>query len=120
MELGELEIYQLARQVSRDVWVIYQQMDWRDKKTMGDQWICAIDSIGANISEGFGRFHYLDRNRFNYNARGSLLESRHWTEILTERGNISIEESAKIISNLEKLHLRLNNYINSTKQLARK
>jgi len=42
---------------------------------MGDQFIRSIDSITANIAEGFGRFHFLDRRKFYYNARGSLLEA---------------------------------------------
>ncbi|HRZ29314.1 MAG TPA: four helix bundle protein [Candidatus Paceibacterota bacterium] len=42
---------------------------------IGTQFITAIDSIGANIAEGCGRFHYLDKNKFMYNARGSLMES---------------------------------------------
>ena len=37
----------------------------------------SIGSIGSNLAEGYGRFHYLDRNKFNYNARGSLIEALH-------------------------------------------
>jgi four helix bundle protein len=32
-------------------------------------------SVGANISEGYGRFYYMDNVRFCYNARGSLDET---------------------------------------------
>ncbi len=31
---------------------------------MGDQFIKSIDSVGANIADGYGRFHYLDRINF--------------------------------------------------------
>ncbi|MFZ3138503.1 MAG: four helix bundle protein [Thermodesulfovibrionales bacterium] len=31
-------------------------------------------SIPANIAEGFGRFHYLDKAKFYLNARGSILQ----------------------------------------------
>ena len=82
MELNDLEIYKLAKNISDASWGIYLQLDWQDKKIMGDQFISAIDSIGANIAEGFGRFHYLDRNKFNYNARGSLFESLNWLDLL--------------------------------------
>jgi len=64
----------------------YNELNWQDKKIMGDQFISSIDSIGANIAEGFGRYHYLDKNKFNYNARGSLLEAIYWIDILKERG----------------------------------
>jgi len=111
-----LEIYKLAREIGKDAWKIYNILNWQDKKIMGDQFIAAIDSIGANISEGFGRYHFLDKNKFNYNSRGSLLESVYWLNLLSEREKIT-KETANILQNkLSKLHLKLNNYINSTKQ----
>lgn len=87
------------------------------KKIIGDQFIRAIDSIGANIAEGFGRFHYLDKNKFNYNARGSLFESIHWVEVLVERNKITKEIGENIVSDLERLGIKLNNYITKTKKM---
>ena len=116
MRLEDLEVYRLTREISRDGWTIYDAMDWQTKKVIGDQFITAIDSIGANVAEGFGRFHYLDKNKFNYNARGSLFESKHWTEILIERGKMDQEEGAILLARLDKLGVKLNNYITITKQ----
>jgi len=31
---------------------------------MGNQFLTAADSVGANIDEGYGRFHHLDRVKF--------------------------------------------------------
>lgn len=115
MKLGELSIYKISRQISRDCWCVYDRFDWQQKKTIGDQWITAIDSIGANIAEGFGRFHYLDKNKFNYNARGSLFESLHWTDVLCERKYIAEQERNNILSQLNTLLHKLNSYIASTK-----
>lgn len=116
MELKDLEVYKLAREISKKSWLIYDNLNWQDKKVMGDQFISAVDSVGANISEGFGRYHYLDKNKFNYNARGSLLESMHWLEVLRERGKIKNEADKSLIENLKNLHKKLNNYINSTRK----
>jgi len=110
----------LAREISRDGWRIYEKFDWHNKKIIGDQFISAVDSIGANIAEGFGRFHYLDRNKFNYNSRGSLLESLHWIELLFERNLVNKEIHDDFVKKLRKLMVKLNNYINSTKSLAKK
>ncbi len=111
-----MEIYKLARAISADAWKIYNNLSWQDKKIVGDQFITAIDSVGANIAEGFGRFHFLDKNKFNYNARGSLLESLHWLCLLTEREKISKETEALLEERIAILHRQLNNYIKSTKQ----
>ncbi len=115
MELKDLEIYQISRKISAMAWKIYERMYWQTKKTMGDQWISSLDSVGANIAEGFGRYHYLDKNKFNYNARGSLLEVIHWTELLEERNKITADEFKLFTSEFEKLHPKLNKYIKSTK-----
>lgn len=120
MDLKDLEIYKLAREISREAWAIYDNLSWQDKKIMGDQFISAIDSVGANIAEGFGRFHYLDKNKFNYNARGSLLESMHWLEILEERGKIINNSFDLLDEKLKKLHKKLNSFINSTKSQVSK
>jgi four helix bundle protein len=119
MRLEDLEIYTLSRQISRDAWELYRVFSWEVKKVLGDQFISAIDSISANIAEGWGRFHFLDRNRFNYNARGSLVESIHWVDLLIERGLVGGEEGVTLKNKPETLHLKLNNYINATKEQSR-
>lgn len=116
MNLYDLEVYKLAKEISQECWTVYNKSDWKTQKIMGDQFITAIDSIGANIAEGFGRFHYLDRNRFNYNARGSLIESLHWLSLLYQRNKIGNDSYTKINDKLKQLSVKLNNYITSTKK----
>lgn len=120
MILEDLEVYKIAREISKEAWAVYQKLTWQDKKIMGDQFIRAIDSIGANLAEGFGRFHYLDKNKFNYNSRGSLLEAVYWLEIIHERGKIDKGVSNLLREKLDELHKRLNVYINSTKNQINK
>ncbi len=115
MTLHDLEVYQLARELGKESWRIYRRFDWQTRKIIGDQWIEAVDSVGANIAEGFGRFHYLDKNKFNYNARGSLDEGMHWTELLGEREIITQEETQILLRRIAQLHVKLNNFILSTK-----
>lgn len=44
---------------------------------MGKQLVRAIDSVAANLSEGFGRYHYKETRIFGYYSRGSLYESKN-------------------------------------------
>lgn len=112
--LGKIEPYKMALNVGRKCWVIYDKMDWQLKKVIGDQFIRAIDSIGANIAEGYGRFHYLDRIKFYYYARGSLFEAKHWLFVLKERQKITEDEFNEILKDLENLHKQLNKFIKSS------
>jgi len=111
MDLHDLEIYKIARKISADAWIIYDAFEWQTKKIIGDQWITAVDSIAANIAEAFGRYHYLDKNKFHFNARGSLFEALHWTETLHERGKISSEQAEQFTQDFHNLGIKLNNLI---------
>jgi len=113
--LSDLEVYKLARELSKTAWEIYESLSWQDKKTMGDQFLTATDSVGANTAEGYGRFHYLDRIKFYYNSRASLSEANdHWIELLNERGKIKKEKYNSYKTVAKDLGIRLNNFITTT------
>ncbi|MCK9398467.1 MAG: four helix bundle protein [Bacteroidales bacterium] len=116
IQVKDLKVYQLARKLSVIAWNIYSKMSFEEKKVIGDQFIRSTDSIGANIAEGYSRFHYLHKVRFYYNARASQSEATdHWLELLFERGKISQEifDDYKTVS--KDLQIRLNNFIKLTK-----
>lgn len=94
--LKDLKVYQLSRELSKFAWNRYEELDWRAKKVIGDQFIASIDSVGANVAEGYGRFHYLEKVKFYYNARGSLLEAKHWSDLFYERKLISKKDCDKL------------------------
>lgn len=115
IQLRDLEIYKLSRELSAKGWEIYENMDWQTRKIMGDQFIAATDSIGANVAEGYGRFHYLDKIKFFYNARGSFIEaSEHWLELLKERGKVNKATYDLYKQKAERLSIKLQNHISST------
>ncbi|PSR06065.1 MAG: four helix bundle protein [Bacteroidetes bacterium SW_10_40_5] len=115
IELKDLEVYQLARELSTVAWAIYEPMDINTKKTMGDQFLKAMDSIGANIVEGYGRYHYLDKIKFYYNSRASLFEAcEHWADLIKERNMMSQEQFDQIQVQKDRLRVKLNNFISTT------
>ncbi|MBU4331738.1 four helix bundle protein [Patescibacteria group bacterium] len=116
ISLDNLKVYQLSRGYSREAWSVYEILNWQMKKVIGDQFIKSADSVGANIAEGYGRFHYLDKVRFYYNARGSLLESRHWLELLKERKLITQEKYNSMLEIYKNLTPGLNGLISSTRK----
>ena len=116
MELGKLDIYKLSLSLSKEIWEAYTSLQTDLKYNIGNQVIRSIDSIGANIAEGYGRFHYKDSMKFYYNARGSLWESKHWVYLLFQRGLISKEQYEKMLGDLEVLGKKLNGFIKSMKE----
>lgn len=113
VELKDFEVYKLTREYSKIAWEVYQTMNWQQKKIIGDQMITSVDSVGANVAEGYGRFHFLDKIKFFYNARGSLLESGHWFGILFERGIVVEDKFIEVKELREKILLKINIFIKS-------
>lgn len=119
--LKDLEVYKLSRELSKLSWKVYESLNFEEKKVMGDQFIRSSDSVGANIAEGYSRYHYLDKIRFYYNSRASLVEScEHWLELLSERKKIKEKNFSEIKSIYAKLSIKLNNFINSTYESRKK
>ncbi|MFA6551759.1 MAG: four helix bundle protein [Patescibacteria group bacterium] len=117
IKLQDLEVYKKARELSKFAWGIYSAFSWQDKKIIGDQFITATDSVGANIAEGYSRYHYLDKVKFYYISRASLSECcDHWLELLYERGKIT-EDKFKEGKNLQYvIGIKLNNFIRANCQ----
>ena len=117
LTLNNLQVYQLSRQLSKQAWLVYQALDWEMRKIVGSQFIRSVDSIGANIAEGYGRYHYLDKIKFYYNARASHYEAiTHWLDLLHERCLIKEDDYAIMIKISSELAPKLNSFINSTYQ----
>ncbi len=64
--LNDLEIYREAMRLGEIVWDWVTQWDFLAKDTVGKQFVRATDSIAANISEGHGRYHYKENQKFCY------------------------------------------------------
>lgn len=68
-------------------------------------------SISANIAEGYGRKHTLDKINFYYNARGSLTETQSHLEYAKKVGYIKKEEAVMLDETLERLYHEINKII---------
>ncbi len=113
MNLDELQVYQISIEIGEKIWNIAKKWNYFEKDTVGKQLVRAIDSVSANISEGFGRFHYKESKKFYYYSRGSLFESKTWLEKAHNRRLISDKDFDDVKIELNKLGIKLNNYINS-------
>jgi four helix bundle protein len=71
----DLEVWKQSRKVRNWVRDIVRTFPKEEAYRLTDQLIRAARSIGNNIAEGHGRFHYQDNIRFCVMARGSLSET---------------------------------------------
>lgn len=120
MDLENLEIYKIAMSIGEKVYTNVSNWDHFSKRTIGMQLVRSVDSIAANISEGYGRFHFKEVNNFNFYARGSLFETKTWLVKASKRNLISKKDSEELLSGLKNLSVKLNNYIRSIKNSSLK
>ena len=113
MKLEELQVYQLSMEIGEKVWNIVIKWDYFAKDTIGKQLVRSVDSVSANLSEGFGRYHYKENQNFSYYSRGSLYESKTWITKAYNRNLITKDEFQIFIKEINNLGIKLNNYIKS-------
>ncbi len=113
MKLEELKVYDLAMNIGERVWLIVSKWDYFAKDTVGKQLVRSVDSIAANLSEGYGRFFYKENRQFCYYSRGSLYETKTWLKKSHERGLIIDDDFQSLQKDIETITFKLNNYIKS-------
>jgi four helix bundle protein len=113
MHLDDLEVYQLAMELGDKIWFLVDKWDSFEKRTIGKQMVTSADSIGANIAEGYGRFHFGENRQFNFYARGSLAELGAWLKKANTRDLISEDDFKELSEASSLLGRLLNGYIKS-------
>ncbi len=111
LKLNDIEAYRIAFKLSNYVWDIVLRWDYFTKDTVGKQFIRTIDSISANIAEGFGRYSKKDKIKFFRYSFGSLYESLDWNEKSHLRHLLDKENYSYIFSELIKLPKSINSLI---------
>jgi four helix bundle protein len=115
VELEELRVLQAAEQVADGLW--RQVVRWESfaRKVVGEQMARAADSIGANIAEAYGRYHYGEKLQFLYYARGSLYETKYWLNRASQRSLMQSEQVQDYTDQLTNLARQLNAFASAMK-----
>ena len=111
----DLKVLQFAELIVDEIWKQTVPWDKFAREVVGAQLARAADSIGANIAEGFGRFHYGEKIQFLYYARGSLFEAKYWLNRARARNLISFDLAQDFASRLTDLARQLNSFVGNLK-----
>ena len=82
-----------------------------EQSAMAPQLRRAIQSVPANIAEGYGRYYFQETIRFCYISRGSLLEAYSFIKLAKQLGYLENIEFAPLASEFKNLLLSLNGFI---------
>lgn len=116
LAIDDLRVLQQAEAIADAAWKAVSGWDGFARDAMGKQLIQAADSIGANIAEAYGRFHYGEKLTFFYYARGSLFETKYWLNRAVARGLIDDAALRGYTAALADLARQLNALVKTTRE----
>jgi four helix bundle protein len=114
LQLNDIDAYKAAFKFGNDVWDTVAKWDYFAKDTLGRQFCRAVDSISANIAEGFGRYHKREKVQFYRIALGSTWECLDANEKAKKRQLISPTDYERFLGTLKTLPKLINQLIKYT------
>jgi four helix bundle protein len=109
----DLEIWKESNALCIKIYKLTEDFPKKEIYGIINQMRRASSSVGANIAEGFGRFHYKEKIKFYYNSRGSVCEVQNFLFLSQNLGYIDKKTARDIFVKYENLNKRINQFIGS-------
>lgn len=113
--LEDVRVLKVIEEVTDDIYKTSSRWDEFARDVVGKQIARSADSIGANVAESFGRFHFGEKIQFLYYARGSLFETKYWLNRARTRELMTSAEKQNHTNRLTDIARQLNLFISSLK-----
>ena len=117
----DLEVYKLAREVSKEVFVLTKTFPKEETYSLTDQIRRSSRSVGAQIAEAWGKRRY--ENHFIAkltDADAEQLETQHWLEESKEFKYIKTETSKLLLQKCESIGKMLQSMIDKSSTFCKK
>ena len=114
----DLEVWKKARILRNNITDLVKSFPFEEKYRLADQIIRSSRSIGNNIAEEHGRFHYADEAKFMLNARGSAAETIDHLYIAMDNNIIEEKVFESFKYDCEECMKMINGYINFLRKHA--
>lgn len=113
-DFKDLDAWKLARALRLLIYAWLKKMPVEERFALNSRLRRAVQSIGANIAEGFGRYSYQENIQFCRQARGSAFEVRDHLVTAIDAKFISEAEYTEPDALAQRVIQTLNGYIRST------
>lgn len=107
----ELDIWKMAFELQKEIYELCKDFPKYEQFGIVPQITRSANSVLANIAEADGRFHFLDKIRVLYIARGEIQETQSHLFVSVSRGYIKKDISDSIVFGYEDIKIKLNCYI---------
>lgn len=117
----ELEVYKLAREVSKEVYNMTKTFPSEERYSLTDQIRRSSRSVGAQIAESWGKrryeSHFISKLT---DADAEQLETQHWIEISEECSYINSEKAKSLLQKCESLGKMIQSMIDKSSIFCKK
>ena len=117
----DLEVYKLAREVSKDIYMITKGFPVEERYSLTDQIRRSSRSVGAQIAEAWGKrryeHHFISKLT---DADSEQLETQHWIEIAEECEYISTEIMEGLLTKCETIGKMIQRMIDKSSTFCKK
>jgi four helix bundle protein len=115
-EFYNLETWQVAHQLALEVYKVTQEFPQEERFGIVSQLRRAAGSVTANIAEGFGRYHFKDKMRFYFHARGSVAEIQSFLMLARDLGFLDETDCDTLIEQAHGVRRLINGLIRSVEK----
>ena len=117
----DLEVYKLARQLSKEIFEISLKFPKEEMYSFTDQVRRSSRSVGAQIAEAWAKRRYQKHFVSKLtDAVGEELETQHWIEVAQDCAYLSPQTSTGILEKYDTLGKMLNSMINKSASFCEK
>jgi four helix bundle protein len=100
----DLDVYKLAREVSKEIFILSQGFPKEEKYSLTDQIRRSSRSVGAQIAEAWGKrryeMHFISKLT---DSDSEQQETQHWIEVSEESGYLDPDLSGKLLQKCESI-----------------
>lgn len=112
----DLEAWKRSHKISLKIYKLTEKFPKEEIYGITSQLRRSASSVGANIAEGFARFHYRDKIRFYYHARGSVAESQNFLLLAKDLRYINMENCEMLGKDFNEIAKLINGLIRSIEE----
>ena len=117
----DLEVYKLAREVAKEIFILSKGFPVEQKYSLTDQIRRSSRSVGAQIAEAWGKrkyeMHFISKLT---DADSEQLETQHWIEVSEECNYINPETSKSLLQKSESIGKMLQSMIDKSGTFCKK
>ncbi|NMC51259.1 four helix bundle protein [Candidatus Kuenenbacteria bacterium] len=92
----DLEAWKYSHILALEIYKITKLFPTDETYGITNQLRRAASSVGANIAEGFARYHFKDKTKFYYQARGSVAEVQNFLILSKDLEYINLETCKRL------------------------